>query len=84
MKGLQVAVGLSIFEINVAGVEGAAKEFKGLVAMSSKGSATGEVIVGATEAFLARLFANCLNAIGIDFSSFGIFAFDEKSGSEAC
>jgi hypothetical protein len=32
---------------------------------------------------LAGLLAHGLNAIGIDFASFGVFAFDEKSGGEA-
>ena len=83
VKGLEVAVGLSIFEVEIPGVDGVPKKFEGLVAMPSESSATGEVIVRATEAGLARLLANGLNAIGIDFASFGIFAFDEKSGGEA-
>ena len=83
VKGLEVAVGLSIFEVEIAGVDGVPKKFEGLVAMPSESSATGEVIVRATEAGLARLLANGLNAIGIDFASFGVFAFDEKSGREA-
>jgi hypothetical protein len=83
VKGLEVAVGLSIFEVEIPGVDGVPKKFESLVAMPSKSSATGEVIVRATEAGLARLLANGLNAIGIDFASFGIFAFDEKSGGEA-
>ena len=83
MKGLEVAIGLSIFGVAIASLDGVAKKLEGLVAMPSESSATGEVIVGAAKVWLAGLFANCLNAIGIDFASFGVFAFDEKSGGEA-
>ena len=83
MKGLEVAIGLSIFGVQITSLDGVAKKLEGLVAMPSESSATGEVIVCAAKAWLAGLFANCLNAIGIDFASFGVFAFDEKSGGEA-
>ena len=83
VKGLEVAVGLSIFGVEITSLDGAANKFECFVAMPSESSATGEVIVCAAKTWLARLFANAFNAIGIDFASFGVFAFDEKSGGEA-
>src|SRR6266852_2269838 len=50
--------------------------------MSGESSATTEVVIGATESALAGLVANGLDSIGIDFASFGVVAFDKKSGGK--
>ena len=58
VKGLEVAVGLGILEVEIAGVDCVAKKFEGFVAMSGESSATGEIVIGTAKTWLARLLPN--------------------------
>ena len=80
---MEVAVGLGILEVEIAGVDCVAKKFEGFVAMYGESSATGEIVIGTAKTWLARLLPNGLNAVGIDCAGFGVVAFDEESGGEA-